>query len=48
MAWANRVNTVSKQRVALFFCVRRILPALFFFWKGRLWTQFIWEVLDNY
>ena len=31
MAWANRVNTVSKQRVALFFCVRRILPALFFF-----------------
>ena len=34
MAWANRVNTVSKQRVALFFCVRRILPALFFFGKG--------------
>ena len=33
MAWANRVNTVSKQRVALFFCVRRILPALFFFGK---------------
>ena len=33
MARANRVNTVSKQRVALFFCVRRILPALFFFGK---------------
>lgn len=53
MAWANRVNTVSKQRVALFFCVRRILPALFFFGKvacghslfGRCFT--ITELMIN-
>jgi hypothetical protein len=45
MAWANRVNTVSKQRVALFFCVRRILPALFFFGKEyHCMDDFMWAI----
>jgi len=45
MAWANRVNTVFEQRIALFFCVRRISSGAFSFWKKCLWTQYIWEVL---
>ena len=45
MAWANRVNTVFEQRIALFFCVRRISSGAFFFVRKSLWTQYIWEVL---
>ena len=45
MAWANRVNTVFEQRIALFFCVRRISSGAFFFARKSLWIQKFWEVL---
>ena len=49
IAWANRVNTVSKAGVySVFLCAADFFRRFFFFAGKRLRRQYIWEVLDNY